>query len=112
MVILNHLNNNDDISVDDINFYLLLFFIIVRLIFIFILFCVYLGLFLSYKYNYEKDITDFYDGIDNKNEQNLFKDYYIAFFDLRTGLIIISISMPLKIIACFLFLLHYCHVYQ
>ena len=107
-IIIDHFNQNDDINVEDINFYFLLFFIFVRLICSFILFCVYLGLFLSYKYNYEKDISDFYDGIDNKNEQTLFKDYYKAFFDLRTGLIIVSISLPINIIACIGFILHYC----
>ena len=78
-----------------------------KIVILFILMWVYVGFFISYNNVFQNDFFDFYDSINNRNEQILFKNYYNSLFDLKTDLLINIIFIPINVIYCFLYILFY-----
>lgn len=81
--------------------------IIIKGILLFILFGIYIGFFISYKSKFENDFFEFYDSINNSNEQILFENYYYSLFDLKRDSLLVVISLIINIILYLCFFIFY-----
>ena len=87
----------------------------IRVIIIFILFWIYFGFFISYKFEFEYDFLDFYDNISGNSLQTSFKNYYNIIFDLKSHSLFNVILLPAKVlfcVSCIIFYYDPCNCYK